>query len=67
MIEGVGITPAPGARVEGRRLFMSPEELRELDWTAQEEPEKVELFKNCLYTCLDPWQFRRKYNRLDRN
>ena len=51
MIEGVGFTPAPGARVEGRRLFRSPEELRELDWTAQEEPEKVELFKDCLYTC----------------
>ena len=53
MIEGEEISPAQGARVEGRRLFRSPEESRKLDWTAQEEPEKVELFKDCLYTCLD--------------
>ena len=32
---------------------MSPEELRELDWTAKEEAEKVEIFKDCLYACLD--------------
>ena len=53
MAEGVGVTPAPGARVEGRRLFMSPEQLIELDWTALEEAEKVEMFKDCLYQLLD--------------
>ena len=53
MAEGVGVTPAPGARVEGRRLFMSPEELRELDWTAQEEAEKVEMFKDCIFALID--------------
>ena len=53
MIEGVGITPAPGARIEGRRLFISPEELKEIDWTAKEEAEKIEMFKDCLRACLD--------------
>ena len=53
MIEGVGITPAPGARVEGRRLFMSPEELKEIDWTAKEGVEKIVIFKDCLHACLD--------------
>ena len=53
MNEGVGVTPAPGARVESRRLVLSPEELRELDWTAQEETEKIELFKDCLYVPLN--------------
>ena len=32
---------------------MSPEELSELHWAAQEEPKKIELLKDCLYACLD--------------
>ena len=32
---------------------MSPEELRELDWTSKEEAEKIEIFKDCLHACLN--------------
>ena len=53
MTDGAGATPAPGSRGEGRRLLMSSEELRELDWTAKEEAEKIEIFKDFLYACLD--------------